>query len=324
MRKLLIALIATTALVAMALAAAIAFGTAAAPPYLESISAPFRSVDFSDLPPVENTQARDGTRLAFRAYRNTAAMNDGTVVIAIHVSSANSASLHPLARSLQRNNLTIYAPDVRGHGDSGKRGDIGNPHQLDDDLSDFVAMVRSAHPKARLILLGFSSGGGFALHAAATPVGAAFAHLVLISPMLGPRAPTAKKMGEGWARPYLPRIVALLALEQLGIHVFDHLPALAFAIAPGNPADLTGEYSFGLMRAFGTRDYVADLRKARAPIAVLVGEQDELFEARLFAPTIQSARPGVAVTVIPDLGHIQMTTDARALPAILAAIGASR
>ena len=86
MRKLLIALIATTALVAMALAAAIAFGTAAAPPYLESISAPFRSVDFSDLPPVENTQARDGTRLAFRAYRNTAAMNDGTVVIAIHVS----------------------------------------------------------------------------------------------------------------------------------------------------------------------------------------------------------------------------------------------
>ena len=185
-------------------------------------------------------------------------------------------------------------------------------------------MVKAAHPKARLVLLGFSSGGGFALHAAATPAGTAISQVVLISPMLGPRAPTATNNGNDWARPYLPRIIALLLLEQVGVHTFDHLITVAFAIAPKNPADLTPEYSFGLMRAFGTRDYAADLRNTRVPMSVFVGENDELFNVKMFAPTIQAVRPDVAVTVIPGLGHIAMTTDARALTAIQAAIGNSR
>ena len=324
MRKLLIVLIVPVALVATAMAAAIAFGTASAPPYLESIGAPFRGVDTSDLPANQSMKARDGTALAFRTYPGTAPAEAQTVVVAIHGSSANSASMHALANSLQRSGLAIYVPDVRGHGSSGKRGDIDYSQQLDDDFADFVAMVKAAHPKARLVLLGFSSGGGFALHAAATPAGTAISQVVLISPMLGPRAPTATNNGNDWARPYLPRIIALLLLEQVGVHTFDHLITVAFAIAPKNPADLTPEYSFGLMRAFGTRDYAADLRNTRVPMSVFVGENDELFNVKMFAPTIQAVRPDVAVTVIPGLGHIAMTTDARALTAIQAAIGNSR
>jgi hypothetical protein len=55
-------------------------------------------------------------------------------------------------------------------------------------------------------------------------------------------------------------------------------------------------------------------------MAVLVGENDELFDAALFAPTIHAVRPDFSVTIVPELGHIAMTTDARAVPAILAAI----
>jgi pimeloyl-ACP methyl ester carboxylesterase len=109
-------------------------------------------------------------------------------------------------------------------------------------------------------------------------------------------------------------------LGRLGIHHFDYLPALAFGIAPGNPAGLTGVYSFRLMMAFGTRDYAADLRAAPSPIAVLVGEKDDLFDAKLFAPTVHAVRPDVPVTIVPGLGHIEMTTDPRAVPAIVAAI----
>jgi hypothetical protein len=113
-------------------------------------------------------------------------------------------------------------------------------------------------------------------------------------------------------------------IGRLGIHHFDYLPALAFGIAPGNPAGLTGIYSFRLMRAFGTWDYAGDLRAAPSPIAGVVGEKDELFAADLFAPTIHAVRPDVPVTVVPGLGHIEMTTDPRAVPAILAAVrGAS-
>ncbi|MBV8753901.1 MAG: alpha/beta fold hydrolase [Hyphomicrobiales bacterium] len=305
------------------LAGMIAFGTSDPPPYLASISEPFGKVDFHDLPPVQTTPARDGTPIAFRVWQPLTRVTPGLIVIAIHGSSASSASLHALGKALNAEPLVVYAPDIRGHGGTGRRSDIDYADQLDDDLADFVAFIRQRHPAARLVLVGFSSGGGFALHAAAMPVGAKFERVVLISPFLGPGAPTVRTRGDAWAKPFLPRIFGLLFLDKLGVHVFDHLPTLAFAIAPDNPADLTRFYSFRLMRAFGTWDYAGDLRGARAPLAVVVGAKDELFFADLFAPTVHAVRIDVPVTVVPDLDHIEMITDPRAVPAIAAAIRGS-
>jgi non-heme chloroperoxidase len=314
-------LVGGAAVLAVAVVGMIAFGTSDPPPYLVSISEPFRKVDFRDLPPVQTTLARDGTAIAFRVWQDLTRAAPGHIVIAIHGSSASSASLHTLGKALGAEGFTVYGPDIRGHGGTGRHGDIDYANQLDDDLADFVALVRKRHPDAHLALMGFSSGGGFALHAAATPTGAKFERVVLISPFLGPGAPTVRTRGDAWAKPFLPRIVGLLFLQKIGIHAFDHLPTLAFAIAPDNPADLTGFYSFRLMRAFSTWDYAGDLRGARAPIAVVVGEKDELFTAELFAPTVRAVRADVPVTVVPELNHIGMTTDARAVPAIVAAIG---
>ena len=74
------------------------------------------------------------------------------------------------------------------------------------------------------------------------------------------------------------------------------------------------------MNAFGTTDYAADLRNASSPMAILVGEQDELFAASKFPPTIAAIRTDIPVTLVPGLNHIEMTTDPRAVPAIVAAI----
>jgi non-heme chloroperoxidase len=298
----------------------IAFGTSDPPPYLASIAEPFRNVDFRDLPPVQTTAARDGTPIAFRVWQALTGVASRRIVITIHGSSASSASLHALGKALTAEGFIVYAPDIHGHGGTGRHGDIDYANQLDDDLADFVALVRKRHPDAHLALMGFSSGGGFALHAAATPTGAKFERVVLISPFLGPGAPTVRMRGDAWAKPFLPRIVGLLFLQKIGIHAFDHLPTLAFAIAPDNPADLTGFYSFRLMRAFSTWDYAGDLRGARAPIAVVVGEKDELFTAELFAPTVHAVRADVPVTVVPELNHIEMILDPRAVPAIVAVI----
>ena len=304
-------------------AGTVAYGTSDPPPYLASISAPFQKVDFSNLPPVQTTPARDGTPIAFRVWKPLTGAAPGRIVIAIHGSSASSASLHALGKALSPEPLVVYAPDIRGHGGTGRRGDIDYADQLDDDLADFVAFIRQRHPAAHLVLVGFSSGGGFALHAATTPLGAKLERVVLISPFLGPGAPTVRTSGDAWAKPFLPRIFGLLFLDKLDIHAFDHLPTLAFAIAPDNPADLTGLYSFRLMRAFGTWDYAGDLRGARAPITVVVGAKDELFLADLFAPTVHAVRTDVPVTVVSDLNHIEMITDPRAVPAIAAAISGS-
>jgi non-heme chloroperoxidase len=307
--------------VVAALGGMIAFGTSAPPKPLASIGDPFKTVDFSDLPAEETVAARRSSPIAFRHWDALEPSTPERVVIAIHGSSASSQSLHPLAKALRAEGFTVYAPDIRGHGGTGQRGDIDYAGQLDDDLADLTAMVKARHPNAQLELLGFSAGGGFALHTAATPLGASFSRIVLISPFLGPRAPTVKPQGtDPWAKAFVPRFIALLLLERVGIHTFEHLPVIAFAVLPEQAKFLSPNYSFLLATAFTTGDYVADLRNASVPLAVLVGANDELFEANRFAPTIQAIRADVPVTVVLGLDHIGMTLDPRAVPAIAAAL----
>jgi non-heme chloroperoxidase len=324
MRRLKILLIVVCGVIAAsagALAGMIAFGTGAPPKPLASIGDPFKKVDFGALPAVEEIPARHGSPIAFRHWDAASPGTPERVVIAIHGSSASSSSLHPLAQALQAMGFTVYAPDIRGHGATGTRGDIDYASQLDDDLADFAAAVKMRHPNAELALMGFSSGGGFALHAAATPLGAAFSRAVLLSPFLGPRAPTVKQADtNAWATAYVPRIIALAVLDQLGIHAFQHLPVVAFAVLPEQAKFLSPTYSFVLSRAFGTEDYVADLRNAKIPLAVLVGSNDELFDATRFAPTIDAIRPDTPVVVVPGLDHVGLTLDPRAVPTIAAAL----
>jgi non-heme chloroperoxidase len=324
MRRLKILLIVFCSMIAAsaaALAGMIAFGTGAPPKPLASIGDPFKTVDFSTLPPLEQTPARHGSPIAFRHWDGASPGTPERVVIAIHGSSASSSSLHPLAKALQAQGFTVYAPDIRGHGNTGTRGDIDYANELDDDLTDFAATVKMRHPQAQLALMGFSSGGGFALHAAATPIGAAFVRVVLLSPFLGPRAPTVKAdQTNAWANVYLPRLIALAILDRLGIHAFEHLPVVAFAVLPEQAKFLSPTYSFLLVRAFGTEDYAADLRNAKVPLAVLVGGNDELFEAKTFAATVDAIRPDTPVVVVPGLDHVGLVLDPHALPAIAAAL----
>lgn len=304
------------AIVIVVLGGMIAFGTENPPPKLASMNDPLEKVDFSDLPSLETVSARRSSPIAFRRWQPVGA--PGLAVILIHGSAGSSTSLHPLGKAIASSGIAVYAPDIRGHGKTGRKGDIDYAQQLDDDLEDFVAKVKAMQPSSRLVLAGFSGGGGFALHASALPLGRSFVRVVLISPMLGVRAPTVKS--RAWAKPFIPRILALLVLNRTGIHAFDYLPVIAFAIPPERSEILTGQYSFRLLRAFYTADYAANLKAAPSPVSVLVGERDELFAAQLFAPTVQAVRPDATVTVVPELNHIEMTTDARAVPAIVAAI----
>jgi len=315
-----IVVVALAVVIAAALGGMLVFGTSGTPQLLASLGAPFRSVDFSDLPAVQTIVVSNRSPIAYRAWLpSPAASNPPLVVIAIHGSSAQSASIHPLGKALSAEGVAVYAPDIRGHGDTGVRGDIDYANELDDDIADFTAMVRGKYPNAKLVLMGFSSGGGYALHVAATPLGKTFARTVLLSPMLGPFAPTYKQDAK-YARPFLPRIMALMVLDRVGIRAFDHLTTLLLAIDPARSDILVGHYSWLLMRAFGTREYAADLRNAQTPLAVVVGEKDELFYADKFAPTIDAVRPGVPVTIVPALSHTGLTVDPSAVPAILAAV----
>ncbi|CAN5369651.1 alpha/beta hydrolase [soil metagenome] len=284
------------------------------PPELASISTTARAVDRSSMPGVERFHARDGTELAYRHYPARAPAT-GQLAIVVHGSSGSSAAVHALANALAERGVDTFAPDIRGHGASGTRGDIVYVGQLEDDLSDLVGVIRKTNPAAPLTLLGHSSGGGFALRVAGSPIQGLFARTVLLAPYLGHDAPSTRGSGAGgWASPNIPRIIGLSILRRAGIGCCESLPTVTFAVAPNTSAILTSAYSFRLMSNFAaSRDYRADLAAASKPVTVFAGAVDELMLSDKYQDALG---PRVAVEVIGGINHMAIVSDPSAISAI--------
>jgi len=198
-----------------------------------------------------------------------------------------------------------YAVDIRGHGSSGTRGDIGYVGQLEDDLADFVAVVRKRVPTAPLTLVGHSSGGGFALRVAGSPIQKLFERTVLLAPYLGYDAPSSRRNAGGWASPDIPRILGLLALRKIGISCCEALPVLAFAVPPNSENSLVVTYTDRLMRNFAVSgDFRRDLADAHGPITVISGADDELMFAEKYAEAVRGAKVPVDVKLIDGINHM--------------------
>lgn len=247
------------------------------PPELASISDARKSIDFSSLPDITRFQARDGTDLAYRHYAARAQATDG-IAIVVHGSSGSSrGAIHVLSSALAARGVETYAVDIRGHGASGTRGDIRYLGQLDDDLADLVGQIRKTNPAAPLTLIGHSSGGGFALRVAGSPIQHLFTRTVLLAPYLGYDAPSSRPNSGGWANPDIPRIIALSVLRGIGFPWAESLPAIAFAVPPNSSQALTATYSWRLLSNFGSsRDFRKDLAAATKPVTIFSGGADEL------------------------------------------------
>jgi pimeloyl-ACP methyl ester carboxylesterase len=278
-----------------------------------------QSLDRTGLPPLTRFQARDGTELAYRLYPASGGQ-PAIVAIAIHGSAGHSTEMNPLAKALAAADIAVAAPDIRGHGASGNRGDIGYIGQLEDDLEDLVAELRGRYPDSEFVLIGHSSGGGFGLRAATAPVGKAFARFVLLAPFLGPFAPTTLKPDgeDAWAAPDIPRIVALGVLDRFGIRCCAGLPVIAFALPEDQAKFATLVYSYRLLTNFGPpEDYEGAFATAASPVVVIAGEDDALMDSASYPDVIGS---NGRVEVMPDIGHMSVVYDPAALSAIVAAV----
>ena len=282
-------------------------------PELASISQTAGAVDRSDMPGLARFSARDGTVLAYRHYPARATAS-GQIAVVIHGSSGSSVAVHALAKELAARGVETWAPDIRGHGASGTRGDIGYLGQLEDDMSDFVAEIRRVNPTAPLTLLGHSSGGGFALRVAGSPIQNLFARTVLLSPYLGYDAPSSRQDAGGWASPDIPRFIGLSVLRRFGIVCCESLPTIAFAVAPNSSVILASTYSFRLMRNFGTTpDFRADLAAAGKPVVLFAGAADELMFPDKYRDAVGSR---VSVRLIDGGNHMGIVSDPAAVSVI--------
>ncbi len=310
-------LVVIAVLAAGVLAAAIAFSVPKAPPPMLSVSTSFNGADMSGLPPKQHYTARDGAQLAYRAYPG----DPNRIVVLIHGSSGTTASMHLVARAIHARGATVYALAMRGHDGTGRSGDIDYIGQLDDDVVDFLGTLGPrAHGQTRT-LLGFSSGGGFALRFAGGTNNGLFDRLILVSPQFPHDAPTIRANGGGWVSVAIPRIIGLDMLNAIGITAFNNLPALAMAVDPARLAESgqTPVYSYRMLTNFGpSTDFLGDLKRVKGPVFLFVGAADEIFRADQFAPLVTPVRPDIKVTILPGINHMGMTIKPAALEAIAA------
>ena len=323
MKPLILVGIAPIALAAL-VGLVMAFGGPGEPPPMASINDPFKNVDHAGMPAASQFKARDGTELTYRIYapnvdtKGDPNGNPNGSVILVHGSSARGSSMHVLAKAFAAAGTTAYALDVRGHGDSGSKGFIAYVGQLEDDLEDFSRAIKPAQPAT---LAGFSSGGGFALRFAGSDRQKLFSNYLLLSPFIGQTAPTYRPNSGGWVSVGLPRFVAIGLLNAVGVHVFNEMPVVRFALNDKAKAVLTAHYSYALALNFRPqRDYQANIRAAGQPMRLVAGQADEAFFTDRFAEVFKTEGKDVPVTLLPGIGHIALTLEPAAVQAAIAAV----
>lgn len=293
----------------------IAFSAPAPPLPMASMAGPLKQVNFDDVPAPRQFRARDGTHLQFYVYP----ASPDKIAVLVHGSAGPGTSMHALAKALRDAGVSTYVLDIRGHGGSGRRGDIDYIGQIDDDLADFVTNLGPTKSGEVRTLVGFSAGAGFTIRFASGRYGEMFDRYVFLSPIL-PGAPTLRPSAGGWTNISLPRVIILSWFDRLGIHLFDGVNVISYAVAR-NDKQATANYSWRLFVNFNAGpDFAAYLKNIRRPAAVLVGSADAQVVANQFAPLFKSLDVNIPITIVPGMTHVDMIATPTALRAVVSAV----
>ena len=307
------------ACIVTAFAIAIIFGGPTAPKPMKSNSSnTFNNFPRTELPVLLRYTARDGASLAYRFYPSISTSTQS--VILLPGSSANSKSMHQLAKPLMQGGMNTYVLDVRGHGESGRRGDIAYIGQLEDDLEDFIKAVK---PLGSRTLVGFSASGGFALRFAGDERQNLFDRYVLLAPTISRDTDPAtykfdgSSKGGGWVSVGVPRLIALTILNHLGVTSLNHLDVIAYALDDETKKILTPTYSYALATNFGAmEDYRANILAAKQPMSIIAGTADELLYTDRYQAVFEKAGRPIRVSLVPGIGHVALILDKPGIDAI--------
>jgi len=217
--------------------------------------------------------------------------------------------------------IAVYTLDVRGHGESGRRGDITYIGQLEDDLEDFINTVKPSGPRT---LVGFSASAGFALRFAGSERQKLFDRYLLLAPTLPLFSDPAifkidsSSMGGGWVNVGVPRLVALTILNHFGVTWFNHLNVIAFALDDDVKKYLTPTYSYALRTNFDVmEDYRANILAAKQPMSIVAGVEDELMYTNRYQAIFEKAGRPIRVSLVPGIGHVGLILDKPGIDAIV-------
>ncbi|MCX7559525.1 alpha/beta fold hydrolase [Sulfitobacter sp. F26204] len=257
--------------------------------------------------PLTQVAMRDGFPLQVRRYDSIAP--DAPLLVLVHGSGWHGLHFDGLARSLTAV-ADVIAPDLRGHGPKpGQRGDIEYINQLEDDLADLIKAT--AKPGQKVVLGGHSSGGGLVLRFAGGAHGGMLDGALLLAPFLKYNAPTTRQNSGGWTNVLTRRIIGLSMLNSFGITALNHLTVIQLrmpqAVLDGPLGDTaTTTYSYRLNTGFAPHgDYLRDVA-ALPRFTLIVGAQDEAFDAALYEPTMGAVTDKGTYVIVDGVKHLDI------------------
>jgi len=258
-----------------------------------------------EYPPVQEFEARDGCRLAYRAF---AAAASRQVIVLVHGSAGYGDQMATIAQRLSAANVaTAYTIDMRGHGLSdGRSGHaVRHPWQLIDDLGDFLAHVREAHPGARLCLAGHSAGGGLALGLARSEAANLVDSYLFLAPFLGLGNSAIRPYFGGWVSLRAMKLRALTLANVLGVERFNNATVVDFDIREALDPRYTPNWSYNTMLAFGPGRWRPDAAPiaAEKPVLVLAGDKDDCFDPALYGEAFAVVAPHANIRSSGPIGH---------------------
>lgn len=209
----------------------------------------------------------------------------------------------------------FWVPDLRGHGqEAALKADLSAPDQYAADVAALIKTLKKRFPNDKVILAGHSMGGGVALRTLLYPGAVSPDGLLLLAPLLGHNAPIyhQPKVGatsEATEEPYLhihfERIIGLKIMESAQLPVDASLPVLFFH--PKHPK-LPLQYSYRANQAMAPDDFEEVLQQIKIPTLLLVGENDEAFNAKVYPHLLKQHAPSATCTILPGLGHNNLLT----------------
>ncbi|MBC7669061.1 MAG: lysophospholipase [Gemmatimonadaceae bacterium] len=211
------------------------------------------------------------------------------VIVALHGMNDYSNAFHLAGPFWAAQGIATYALDIRGFGRSPDRG-VWAPIALSvEDVRTAVALVREAHPEAKVALAGVSMGGGLAIAAMVSDRPPAADRLLLFAPAVW-----------GWSAQPLPYKTSLwITAHTTRGWVVKPPEWLVKRVQPTDNIDELRRMSRDPLMIWGARSDTlyglvglmekawSSLGKVQVPVAYFYGAKDQIIPKE---PTMEAAR----------------------------------
>lgn len=254
-------------------------------------------------PSIRTFQAPDGARLVARHVKGR--RDSDLTVVLLHGVLSTAAEYDILATRLNdASGAEILTLDLRGHGASdGTPGDVAYIGQYGEDVGGVLAELRRNRPRGRIVLAGYSMGGGIVLRYAEQATRPAPDAYLLFAPLMGPDSPTARSeppvrdgddAGVAGARNgsrnatsgmklHVRRLIGLAMLNAVGVRALNDLETLVFDVPADHP--IRG-YTYRALVGMTPARHVAALEADALPLLTIVGAEDQAFHVDAFPDVI--------------------------------------